>query len=88
MITHFQLEKQVDKYDPNYYKPDNDQYLGNLLAVLSNRNIWIMLVKYLATSDHVMVMMKLITLTMITMIITMMTNITLRRDVEVDVEMI
>ena len=45
-----------------------------------------MLVKYLA--DHVMVMMKLITLTMITMIITMMTNITLRRDVEVDVEMI
>ena len=88
LITHFQLEKQVDKYDPNYYNPDNDQYLGNLLAVLSNRNIWIMLVKYLASSDHVMVMMKLITMTMITMIITMMTNITLRRDVEVDVEMI
>ena len=88
LITHFQLEKQVDKYDPNYYKPDNDQYLGNLLAVLSNQNIWIMLVKYLASSDHVMVMMKLITMTMITMIITMMTNITLRRDVEVDVEMI
>ena len=62
--------------------------MGNLLAVLSNRNIWIMLVKYLASSDHVMVMMKLITMTMITMIITMMANITLRRDVEVDVEMI
>ena len=88
LITHFQLEKQVDKYDPNYYNPDNDQYLGNLLAVLSNQNIWIMLVKHLATSDHVMVMMKLITMTMITMIITMMANITLRRDVEVDVEMI
>ena len=28
----------------HYHEPDNDQYLGNLLAVLSNRSIWIMLV--------------------------------------------
>ena len=65
--------------------------MGNLLAVLSNRNIWIMLVKHLATSDHVMVMMKLIMMT--TIIITMMklimmTNITLGHGVEVDVDMI
>ena len=39
----------------HYHEPDNDQYLGNLLAVLSNWSIWITLVMMVI----MMAMMKL-----------------------------